>query len=174
MKDAEVAQAEVDVLYERLYREAEAGGYHLNPDVEFGKALVKGLIINERRYGYRSCPCRLASGNKEDDLDIVCPCDYRDPDVTEYNACYCALYVSDAALKGKEKSGSIPERRPPPQERQKRNPKLSLKYPRQVNLNCLCRSGGARSAVIYAPGMRRRIYAPYARLKKSASSVLSN
>jgi ferredoxin-thioredoxin reductase catalytic subunit/rubredoxin len=119
MKDAEVAQAEIDILHEILYREAEAGGYHLNPDVEFGKALVKGLIINERRYGYRSCPCRLASGNKEDDLDIICPCDYRDPDVTEYNACYCALYVSDAALKGKEKIASIPERRPPPQERQK-------------------------------------------------------
>jgi hypothetical protein len=31
MNDAEVAQTEVDILYERLYREAEAGGYHLNP-----------------------------------------------------------------------------------------------------------------------------------------------
>jgi ferredoxin-thioredoxin reductase catalytic chain len=125
MNNTEVAQPEVDILYERLYREAEAGGYHLNPDVEFGKELVKGLIINERRYGYRSCPCRLASGHKADDLDVICPCDYRDPDITEYNACYCALYISDAALKRKEKIGSIPERRPPPQERGKKKVKIA-------------------------------------------------
>jgi ferredoxin-thioredoxin reductase catalytic chain len=125
MNDPEVTQTEIDTLYERLYREAEAGGYHLNPDIEFSKELVKGLIVNERRYGYRSCPCRLAAGDKADDLDIVCPCDYRDADVAELNACYCALYVSDAALKGKEKIGSIPERRPPPRERNKNTTEVS-------------------------------------------------
>jgi ferredoxin-thioredoxin reductase catalytic subunit/rubredoxin len=119
MTDAEIPQTEIDILYEKLYREAEAGGYHLNPDVAFCKELIKGLLINERRYGYRACPCRLAVGKKADDLDIICPCDYRDADVTDNNACYCALYVSDAALKGKVKIGSIPERRPPPQARQK-------------------------------------------------------
>lgn len=117
---AEIAQTEIDILYERLYREAEAGGYHLNPDVAFTKELVKGLITNERRYGYRACPCRLASGNKAEDLDIICPCDYRDADVLEFNACYCALYVSEAALKDRSKIKSIPERRPPPQARQKK------------------------------------------------------
>jgi ferredoxin-thioredoxin reductase catalytic chain len=82
------AQAEVNHLYEQLKREAESNGYHLNPDVEFAKELVRGLLTNERRYGYRACPCRLASGNKNDDLDIVCPCDYRDSDLTDYNTCY--------------------------------------------------------------------------------------
>jgi ferredoxin-thioredoxin reductase catalytic subunit/rubredoxin len=125
MKNTEVTPAEIDKLYETLYREAESGGYHLNPDVAFSKELIKGLIINERRYGYRACPCRLASGEKADDLDIICPCDYRDPDVLEHNACYCALYVSEAALKGRAKTGSIPERRPPPRERQKKKVKAS-------------------------------------------------
>lgn len=120
MTDTEVNQEEIDTLYERINREAEAGGYHLNPDVQFSKELVKGLIINERRYGYRSCPCRLASGEKESDADIVCPCDYRDADVAEFNACYCALYVSDAALKREAKAGSIPERRPPARQRQEK------------------------------------------------------
>jgi len=120
MNETGISQVEIDKLYERLNREAETGGYHLNPDAGFAKELVKGLITNERRYGYRACPCRLASGNKADDLDINCPCDYRDPDVAEYDACYCALYVSGAALKVRAKIGSIPERRPPPRERQKR------------------------------------------------------
>ena len=84
----EVTAAEVDQLYERLRREAEAAGYHLNPDVESTKGLVRGLIINERRYGYQACPCRLASGKKAEDLDIICPCDYRDSDLTDYGSCY--------------------------------------------------------------------------------------
>jgi ferredoxin-thioredoxin reductase catalytic subunit len=117
MNEQEITTDEIDRLYERLFREAEGAGYHLNPDVEFTKELVKSLIINEQRYGYWACPCRLASGEKEDDLDIICPCDYRDPDLNEYDACYCALYVSDAVLKGEKKAGSIPERRPPPTER---------------------------------------------------------
>jgi ferredoxin-thioredoxin reductase catalytic chain len=83
-----VAPEEVDRLYEKLKKEAEAGGYHLNPDVEMTRALVKGLLTNEKRYGFQACPCRLASGRKEEDLDIVCPCDYRDADVVEFDACY--------------------------------------------------------------------------------------
>ena len=65
---------------ERLDKEAEEGGYHLNPDKEFVKNLTKGLLTNVERYGYMACPCRLASGNKEEDLDLICPCDYRDQD----------------------------------------------------------------------------------------------
>ena len=83
-----VAPEEVDRLYEKLKKEAEAGGYHLNPDAEMTKALVKGLLTNEKRYGYQACPCRLAAGRKEEDLDIVCPCYYRDADVVEFDACY--------------------------------------------------------------------------------------
>ena len=112
----EVNQNEIDRLYERLYKEAEEGGYHLNPDVEFTKDLVKGLLINEKRYGYRACPCRLATGEKFEDMDIICPCDYRDADVLEYGSCYCALYVSTPALKGEKSIQSIPERRPPNRE----------------------------------------------------------
>ena len=119
MNEQEVSIAEIDRLYERLFREAEGAGYHLNPDVEFTKQLIKSLIINERRYGYWACPCRLASGKKQDDLDIICPCDYRDLDLNEYDACYCALYVSDAVRKGEKEAGSIPERRPPPAERKR-------------------------------------------------------
>lgn len=119
MSQQEPARAEIERLYDRLDREAEASGYHLNPDAEFTRGLVKGLLVNEARYGYWACPCRLASGKKEDDLDIICPCDYRDPDLTDYDACYCALYVSGAVLRGERKAGSIPERRPPEADRNK-------------------------------------------------------
>lgn len=111
------ADDEVDQLCSRLDRYARPGGYNLNPDADFVKGLARGLLVNERRYGYRACPCRLASGFKEEDLDLICPCDYRDADITEFGACYCALYVSRAVLKGERELASIPERRLPPEER---------------------------------------------------------
>lgn len=102
----------VDALYEQLDREAEASGYHLNPDHEFTWELVKGLLVNEQRYGYWSCPCRLATGDKQKDLDITCPCDYRDPDLLDWGSCYCALYVSDEIVRSEQEVQPIPERRP--------------------------------------------------------------
>lgn len=108
----EVTGEKIDKLYEQLDREARAGGYHLNQDLPFTKELVEGLLVNAMRYGYRACPCRLAEGVKEEDLDIICPCDYRDADIGEYAACYCGLYVSQAVVDGKKGVKSIPERRP--------------------------------------------------------------
>jgi ferredoxin-thioredoxin reductase catalytic subunit len=117
MPNKEISAAAVDAVYQRFKTEAESGGYHLNPDVAFTKDLIRGLLANEARYGYRACPCRLASGSKEADLDIICPCDYRDPDLTDYGSCYCALYVSGEILKGERSAQAIPERRPSAAER---------------------------------------------------------
>ena len=103
---------EIDLHYQRLLSEATASGYFLNPDGAFARDLVKGLVTNRKRYGYQSCPCRLASGDAAADRDIVCPCDYRDADLGEYGACYCALYVSRDASVGREEIGPVPERRP--------------------------------------------------------------
>ena len=55
---------EVDKLYFQLDKDAKQGGYNLNPDADFVRGLIKGLLTNEKRYGYRACPCRLASGEK--------------------------------------------------------------------------------------------------------------
>ncbi len=107
-----ITPEQVQQLFERLKTEAESAGYHLNPNVDFTKGLVEGLLVNEARYGYWACPCRLASGSKEEDLDIICPCDYRDPDLDQYDTCYCALYVSQDVVEGKKKATRIPERRP--------------------------------------------------------------
>jgi ferredoxin-thioredoxin reductase catalytic subunit len=108
---SETKKQDIENLFIRLNKEAESSGYHLNHDVELTKDLIKGLLINEKRYGYWACPCRLASGKKADDIDIICPCDYRDADLDEYGSCYCALYVSRDVLEGKKKLESIPERR---------------------------------------------------------------
>jgi ferredoxin-thioredoxin reductase catalytic subunit len=84
----------------------------LNPDQDFLNDLLEGLKKNEERYGYPSCPCRLASGKFDLDKDIVCPCDYRDPDADEFGACYCGLYVRKDVFEGKTPLTPVPERRP--------------------------------------------------------------
>jgi len=97
----------------RAESDARSRGYYLNPDEDFLKDLIEGLKRNEERYGYPSCPCRLASGVFDLDRDIICPCDYRDPDVEEFGACYCALFVKKEAFEGKMPITPVPERRPP-------------------------------------------------------------
>jgi ferredoxin-thioredoxin reductase catalytic subunit len=113
----DITPDEVQSLFERLKKEAEASGYYLNPDGDFTKELLRGLIVNQKRYGYGSCPCRLSEGDKWKDLDILCPCDYREPDLREFGACYCALYVSQGVLKGEKQLEPVPERRFAPDER---------------------------------------------------------
>lgn len=100
-----------DRLYEVLNKYAEARGIRLNNDKEYVLEILQGLLINETRYGYRSCPCRLASGMKEKDMDIICPCAYSEPDIEEYGSCYCKLYVSKEWNEEKIEHIRAPERR---------------------------------------------------------------
>jgi ferredoxin-thioredoxin reductase catalytic chain len=102
----------LDKVKQRAESDAKTYGYYLNPDPEFFQDLLEGLKKNEERFGYPACPCRLASGKLEIDRDIICPCDYRDPDVAEFGACYCALYVRKDVFEGKAPVQPVPERRP--------------------------------------------------------------
>ncbi|MDD3520368.1 MAG: ferredoxin-thioredoxin reductase catalytic domain-containing protein [Actinomycetota bacterium] len=106
-----IEDKDLDKAYKKINKDAIENGYFINTDESFSKELVRSLLINEKRYGYQACPCRLASGIKDKDIDIICPCDYRDEDLNDYGACYCALYVSEEIIKGGKKLTSIPERR---------------------------------------------------------------
>jgi ferredoxin-thioredoxin reductase catalytic chain len=75
-------------LYEMLRKIQEPMGYFFNRDREKVLDLLNALLLNRGRYGYMCCPCRLASGDREWDRDIICPCAYRDEDIREYGRCY--------------------------------------------------------------------------------------
>ncbi len=95
-----------------LIAEAEKVGYALNPDREILEGIIEGLAINEEKLGYWGCPCRIASGDRLADFDIICPCKYCDPDLEEYGRCYCALYVTQDYIDAGMPTDPIPERRP--------------------------------------------------------------
>jgi len=101
----------IEETRKRAEADAKSYGYYLTPQHDLLQMFLEGLKTNEDRYGYPSCPCRLATGNFEVDRDIICPCDYRDPDVAEFGACYCRLYVNKAVFESKNLP-EVPERRP--------------------------------------------------------------
>ncbi|OIQ48841.1 Ferredoxin thioredoxin reductase catalytic beta chain [Pseudodesulfovibrio hydrargyri] len=100
-------------LYEMLKKVQEPKGYHFNADMDMTMPLLESLLTNKERFGYMACPCRLANGDYEADKDILCPCVYREEDVKEYGACFCALYVSKEFNEGTIEKRVVPERRPP-------------------------------------------------------------
>ena len=99
-------------MLEDVKENAQENGYYVCPDEELLDDLIEGLVKNEKRYGYAFCPCREASGVPTRDVDAICPCGYRVPDVKEYDQCYCGLFVSKEMKENPSKLGSIPERRP--------------------------------------------------------------
>lgn len=103
---------DVQTLYDMLKKVQEPKGYFFSTDRPWVDGLLNGLLLNKERYGYMVCPCRLASGDKEKDRDIICPCVYRTEDVAEYGSCYCNLYVSSDWNEGKIPHEYVPERRP--------------------------------------------------------------
>jgi ferredoxin-thioredoxin reductase catalytic chain len=105
--------SDVTQLHDMLQTVQEAKGYCFNKDNDRVFELLEALLLNRQRYGYMACPCRLASGDREKDKDIICPCVYRAPDVEEYGSCYCNLYVSKDWNEDKVPHVYVPERRPP-------------------------------------------------------------
>ncbi|MBU0946627.1 MAG: glutaredoxin [Proteobacteria bacterium] len=105
-------RTEIDDLFETLKKINSAKGYYFNEDKETTFELLRSLLTNKYRYGYTACPCRLASGKRERDKDIICPCHYREQDVMEYGSCYCGLYVSSKWNTREIPRKSVPERRP--------------------------------------------------------------
>lgn len=99
-------------LYETLGKTQAAKGYFFNTDKDRVMALLEALLTNKDRYGYMGCPCRLMSGDREHDKDVICPCVYRTEDVAEFGSCYCNLYVSQAWNEKKISHEYVPERRP--------------------------------------------------------------
>jgi ferredoxin-thioredoxin reductase catalytic subunit len=104
---------EAEKLHEMLRKVQEPKGYFFNKDKERVMDLLEALLTNKTRYGYMVCPCRLASGDRKKDADIICPCAYREKDVREYGSCYCNLYVTREWNEGSARHPYVPERRPP-------------------------------------------------------------
>ena len=103
-----------DSLYETIKKLQEIKGYFFTIDEVLRTDIWNGLLANKEQFGYMACPCRLPSGDRGKDKDIICPCEYREADIKEFGVCFCGLYVSKGWLDGKfPKDQYVPDRRPP-------------------------------------------------------------
>lgn len=68
----------------------------INPDRERVELLAEGILNNEDNHDFKYCPCRLASGNKEADVRLICPCNFKTQKTwQEKGECWCSLFIKD-------------------------------------------------------------------------------
>ena len=75
---------------------AEKNEFQVNPDQKKVEMLLEGIFNNERNHGLKYCPCRLISKNFEEDLKLVCPCNFRIHETykdREDGECWCGLFA---------------------------------------------------------------------------------
>lgn len=85
-----------DKFREAIERFTEHNEFQVNPDTEKVKMLLDGIFNNEQNHGLKYCPCRLTTKDFEEDIKLVCPCNflihetYKDKKDGE---CWCGLFV---------------------------------------------------------------------------------
>ena len=68
--------------------------FKLNPDKTHVSFIVKGVLNNEEQFGLKLCPCRLRDGTMEQDLELICPCNFKMHDTWKTKGmCWCGLFV---------------------------------------------------------------------------------
>jgi ferredoxin-thioredoxin reductase catalytic chain len=73
---------------------AASSGFKLNPDEKALDRVFKGLVRNNLKFGARYCPCRVKSGDKEKDKDIICPCVFHKKEIEDQGSCHCYLFFN--------------------------------------------------------------------------------
>jgi ferredoxin-thioredoxin reductase catalytic subunit len=73
--------------------------FHLNPEKWHVETVAKGILINEKKYALKLCPCRLRNGSREMDLELICPCNFKSqPTWSEKGECWCGLFIKNDTL----------------------------------------------------------------------------
>jgi predicted CoA-binding protein/ferredoxin-thioredoxin reductase catalytic subunit len=78
---------------------ARARGFALHPDPDKLDEIVLALAENQRKYGYRYCPCREITGNFEEDKKKICPCVWHEEEIRRDGHCRCGLFWDPKRIK---------------------------------------------------------------------------
>lgn len=83
---------EVESLKKQMKKYADSQNFKLNPDEKVLTGVLRGLLRNKKFKGDIYCPCRVVTGNKEEDKKIVCPCVYHQGEIELDGHCKCTLF----------------------------------------------------------------------------------
>jgi ferredoxin-thioredoxin reductase catalytic chain len=70
--------------------------FEINPDGEKVGLLLTGIFENQQNHGFKFCPCRLRTKDLDEDLKLVCPCNFTIHETYKGRAdgeCWCGLFV---------------------------------------------------------------------------------
>jgi ferredoxin-thioredoxin reductase catalytic subunit len=68
--------------------------FSVNSDEAHVAGLAEGELINEQKFGFKLCPCRLRDGSRQRDLELICPCNFKAQDNwAKLGRCWCGLFV---------------------------------------------------------------------------------
>ena len=77
----------------------EGNDFILNPDKAHVDTIIEGVLLNEKKFGLKLCPCRLRDGTREKDIELICPCNFKihttwlKPPEGREAMCWCGLFV---------------------------------------------------------------------------------
>lgn len=77
-------------IYEKY---AKSKAWKINSDKKLVDWILARLLINEKKHGFRYCPCRVITGIKKIDAKSICPCSYSKEEVEKNGRCHCSLFV---------------------------------------------------------------------------------
>lgn len=93
MKKEEFKAKNAEKLRKEINEYAAEAGIKLNPDENVIEKIVNGLLINKKEKGESYCPCRILTGDKKKDEDIICPCVFHRGEIETQGHCFCLLFV---------------------------------------------------------------------------------
>ena len=79
-----------------IERFAAGNEFMVNPDAERVETLLQGIFENEKNYGLKFCPCRVRTKEWDEDLRIICPCNFTVHETyrgVPDGECWCGLFV---------------------------------------------------------------------------------
>ncbi len=74
----------------------EGNEFQVNPDQKKVETLLEGIFNCEENHGMKYCPCRLITKDFEEDLMLVCPCNFRIHETykdKKNGECWCGLFI---------------------------------------------------------------------------------
>lgn len=89
----EIPQERIEWLMKKYEEYAKENGFRLNPNRKVAETIVRRLLENEEKSGFRYCPCRRTNGDPKEDEKNICPCAYHRQEIKEKGHCHCILFV---------------------------------------------------------------------------------
>ena len=91
-------EEQIKIWKEWVSRQPKNDKFILNPNNNTLKRLAEGVLTNEKNNGFTFCPCRMTLGEREQDLKLVCPCNFKSQKTwKEKGECWCSLFVKVTA-----------------------------------------------------------------------------